>query len=104
MVLRQSKVGGASTKTTDHPSYMQALEQYPNDSGARSSTDPAPRRHLIQDRFRHHDHQHDEWKDSTEWQDVGDWKGETPWYEDKRGDNQWKDADNHGRNRDRRYR
>ena len=52
MVLRHTKVGGASIKTTEHPAYPQALDQYPVDSGARSSTDPAPRRYPVYDHIR----------------------------------------------------
>ena len=89
MVLRQTKVGGASIKTTEHPSYMQALEQCPYDTGARSSTDAAPRRYVVQDRFRNHD---DAWDDDHH---------DSPWYEDKRGNNQWKDASSNGRDYDR---
>ena len=94
MVLRQSKVGGASIKTTDHPAYQQAVDQCPNDSGARSSTDPAPRRYPVYDHIRNDDN----------WQDVEGWKDDAAWYEDKHGDNQWRDADHHDRTRDRRYR
>ena len=104
MVLRQSKVGGASIKTTEHPTYQQGLDQYPVESGARSSTDPAPRRYPVYDRIRNEDNPHNEWKDDADWQDAEGWQDNAAWYEDKHGDNQWKDADNHGRNRDRRYR
>ena len=101
MALRQTKVGGASIKTTEHPSYMQALEQCPYDSGARSSTDPAPRRYVVQDRFRHHDDQYDAWDNNAGWQDANDHHDESPWHEDKRGNNQWKDASYNGRDYDR---
>ena len=104
MVLRQSKVGGASMKTTEHPAYPQALDQYPVDSGARSSTDPAPRRYPVYDHIRNDDTRNNEWKDDADWQDVGGWKDDAAWYEDKHGDNQWRDADHHDRTRDRRYR
>ena len=104
MVLRQSKVGGASIKTTAHPAYQQALDQCPNDSGARSSTDPAPRRYPVHDHIRHDETWEEDWQDEADWQDDEDWKDDAEWYEDKHGDTPWRDADHHDRARDRRYR
>ena len=92
MVLRQTKVGGASIKTTQHPSYMQAMEQYPYDSGARSSTDAAPRRYVVQDRFRNHDDNNDAWVNHATQQETDSRYDDRPWHEDTRGNHRWKDA------------
>ena len=92
MVLRQTKVGGASIKTTEHPSYMQALEQHPYDCGARSSTDAAPRRFAVHDRFRNHDDNNDAWVNHAGWQGADSRQDDRPWHEDTRGDHRWKDA------------
>ena len=70
MVLRQTKVGGASIKTSQHPTYQQAWDQYPNVSGTGSSTDAVPRRYPVRDHIRHHE---DEWQE--DWQDDWQWKG-----------------------------
>ena len=51
-VLRQSKVGGASIKTTDHPTYQQAWDQHPSNTGAGSSIDLAPWRYPVKDNTR----------------------------------------------------
>ena len=80
---------------------MQALEQHPYDSGARSSTDAAPRRYVVQDRYRHHDDQPDAWANHAEWPDDDSHHDNAPWYEDKRGNSQWKDASYNGRDYDR---
>ena len=92
MVLRQTKVGGASIKTTEHPTYMQAMEQYPYDTGARSSTDAAPRRYAVHDRFRNHDDIDDAWVNHAGWQETGNHHDDQPWHEDTRGNHRWKDA------------
>ena len=91
MVLRQSKVGGNSIKTTDHPAYQQALEQYPEESGARSSTDQAPRRYPVHDRHRYDDQ---DWQDDEAWKDKNNCQDTNP----------KQDADRRDRWYDRRYR
>ena len=48
-VLRQSKVGGNSIKKTDHPTYFQAWDNYPTNTGAGSSNDVAPWRETRHD-------------------------------------------------------
>ena len=103
MVLRQTKVGGASIKTTEHPSYMQALQQYPDDTGARSSTDAAPRRYPVHDRHRHHDDDETWVNHVTRNRDVP-YHDAHPWHEDKRGDQKWTDASHYGRDYDRYHR
>ena len=82
MVIRQNKVCGASIKTAEHPTYSQAWNQYPNASGAGSSTDQAPRRYPVRDHIRHHE---DEWQE--------DWQDEDEWQEDWKDDWKWQDAD-----------
>ena len=75
MVLRRSKVGGASIKTTEHPTYSQAWNQYPE---AASSSNQEPRRYPVHDHIRHHeDEWQEDWKDDEEWQD--DWKKAWKW-------------------------
>ena len=103
MVLRQTKVGGASIKTTEHPSFMQALEQYPHDTGARSSTDAAPRRYPVHDRYRNHDDDN-AWVSHTNHHRDNTRYDDHPWHEDTRGDHKWTDAGYHGRNSDRYHR
>ena len=78
MVLRQSKVGGASIKTTKHPTYSQAWDRHPQVSGAASSMDTAQQRHRVRDHIRHHE---DEWQ--GEWQD--EWQDDLQW-----DDNEWR--------------
>ena len=97
MVLRQTKVGGASIKTTEHPTWKQAMEQYPYDSGARGSTDAAPRRFAVHDRFRNHDDNNDAWVNHAGWQGADSHQDDQPWHEDTRGDHRWTDATYHGR-------
>ena len=101
MVLRQTKVGGASIKTTEHPTWPQAIEQYPYDSGARGSTDAAPRRFAVHDRFRNHDDNNDAWVNHAAWQGADSRHDDPPWHEDTLGDNRWKDAPYKGRDYDR---
>ena len=103
MVLRQTKVGGASIKTTDHPSYMQALQQYPEDTGARSSTDAAPRRYPVNDRHRHHGDDNTWVNHVTRSREVP-YRDAHPWHEDTRGDHKWTDASRYGREHDRYHR
>ena len=104
MVLRQTKVGGASIKTTEHPTYMQAIQQYPYDTGARSSTDAAPRRFPVHDRFRNHDDDNNAWVSHANWQRTDTRQDTQPWHEDTRGDHEWADATHHGRDYDRYHR
>ena len=103
MVLRQTKVGGASIKTTEHPTYMQAIQQYPYDTGARSSTDAAPRRYPVHDRFRNHDDDN-AWVSHATRQRDDTRHDAHPWHEDTRGDHEWADATHHGRDYDRYHR
>ena len=69
MVLRQTKVGGASIKTTRHPTYLQAWDQHPHVSGAGSSVDIVPQRYPVRDHIRHHE---GEWQDDWQWAGAND--------------------------------